>query len=79
MKILTINAGSSSLKYCILDMPNENVIVSGICDRIGSKNSFFSFKINGTSQTVKLICKIKDHRQAVQKMKEILIALKITY
>ena len=35
MKILVINAGSSSLKYQLIDMDNQNVIAKGNCERIG--------------------------------------------
>ena len=35
MKVLVINAGSSSLKYQVLDMENEKVITKGLCERIG--------------------------------------------
>ena len=35
MKILVINAGSSSLKYQLIDMTNESVIAKGLCERIG--------------------------------------------
>ena len=36
MKILVINAGSSSLKYQLIDMDGENVLAKGICERIGA-------------------------------------------
>lgn len=39
MKILVINAGSSSLKYQLIDMTNEDVIAKGICERIGNGGS----------------------------------------
>lgn len=35
MKVLVINAGSSSLKYQLMDMSNENVLAKGLCERIG--------------------------------------------
>ena len=35
MKILVINAGSSSLKYQLFDMDNGNVLARGICEKIG--------------------------------------------
>ena len=35
MKILVINAGSSSLKYQVMDMETEKVITKGLCERIG--------------------------------------------
>lgn len=39
MKVLVINAGSSSLKYKLIDMENENVMAKGLCERIGLDNS----------------------------------------
>ncbi len=44
MKVLVINAGSSSLKYKLIDMDNENVLASGLCERIGLDGS----KLNHT-------------------------------
>ena len=35
MKILVINAGSSSLKYQLIDMENESLLAKGLCERIG--------------------------------------------
>ena len=40
MKILVINAGSSSLKFQLIDMENESVIAKGICEEIGGKSGF---------------------------------------
>ena len=39
MKILVVNAGSSSLKYQLIDMDNEQVIAKGLCDKIGLEDS----------------------------------------
>ena len=38
MKILVVNCGSSSLKYQLIEMENEQVLASGKCDRIGVKS-----------------------------------------
>ena len=46
MKVLVINAGSSSLKYQLIDMDNESVITKGICERIAIEGSFLKFKYN---------------------------------
>ena len=46
MKILVINAGSSSLKFQLIDMDNEQVIAKGICEEIGGA-SRFKFKVPG--------------------------------
>ena len=47
MKILLINAGSSSLKYQLLDMRNEKVIAKGNCERVGLATPFISYKHDG--------------------------------
>ena len=44
MKILVINAGSSSLKYQLLDMTDESVIAKGNCERIGMSGSLIGHK-----------------------------------
>ena len=41
MDILVINCGSSSLKFQLIDVETEEVIVKGICERIGIENSRF--------------------------------------
>ena len=46
MKILVINAGSSSLKFQLIDMEGEKVIAKGICEEIGGKSGF-KFKVPG--------------------------------
>ena len=47
MKILVINAGSSSLKYQLLDMKTEKVLAKGNCERIGLPKPVISYKHNG--------------------------------
>lgn len=62
MKILAINAGSSSLKYQIFEMPSETVICSGIAERIGYEDAIFSLKFNGKKYEETL--SIKNHQEA---------------
>ena len=50
MKILVINAGSSSIKYQLIDMENENVIAKGLVEKIGLKDSRLVHKANGTAK-----------------------------
>lgn len=52
MKVLVINAGSSSLKYQLFDMNGEKVIAKGNCEKIGQQNSFVSYKANGMEKVV---------------------------
>ena len=65
MKILVINAGSSSIKYQLIDMENENVLAKGLCDRIGIEGGNFKHKVEGR-EDYKLDIFMKDHAAAVQ-------------
>ena len=47
MKILVINAGSSSIKYQLIDMENEQVLAKGLCDRIGIPGGSFKHQVPG--------------------------------
>ena len=47
MKILVVNAGSSSLKYQLIDMQTEAVLAKGGCERIGINGSVLKAKVNG--------------------------------
>ena len=47
MKILVINAGSSSLKYQLIEMETEQVIAKGVCERVTMKNSTLTHSANG--------------------------------
>lgn len=72
---MAINAGSSSLKFQLLEMPEEKVIVEGIIERIGLGESIFTIKLNG--QKEKKSGKIKNHSEAVQALLAALIEKKI--
>ena len=63
VKIFAVNAGSSSLKFQLIDMPEEVVITSGIVERIGFNDSIFSIKVNGEKK--EKILPVLDHKQAV--------------
>ncbi|CAM3579782.1 acetate kinase [Erysipelothrix urinaevulpis] len=62
-KVLAVNAGSSSLKFQLLEMPEAEVLASGIVERIGLDNGIFTLKNNGEKNTVTL--DIPDHHVAV--------------
>jgi acetate kinase len=64
MKILSVNAGSSSLKFQMYEMPEEKVLISGVFERIGLENSFYTIKING--EKIKNETELKDHSVAVK-------------
>lgn len=63
MKILVINAGSSSLKYQLIEMDRETVLASGICERIGSGGSFEHKTFDG--RVFKSEIKIENHMEAL--------------
>ncbi|MCI1245626.1 MAG: acetate kinase [Bacilli bacterium] len=63
-KCMAVNAGSSSLKYKLFEMPEEQVICSGIVDRIGHDDGIFKIKFNGKSH--ESVLPITDHAQGVQ-------------
>ena len=75
MKIIAVNAGSSSLKFQLLDMPSESVLVSGIVERIGQDKSVIKIKLNGDKLVENLV--IKDHSVAVDLLLKKLIELKV--
>lgn len=74
-KIMAINAGSSSLKFQLLDMPKETVVTKGIVERIGLEDSIFQIEVNGEKQ--KEIRDIPDHSEAVTILLEKLTGLGI--
>ena len=47
MKILVINAGSSSVKYQLIDMTNDALLAKGLCDRIGIQGGSFKHQVPG--------------------------------
>jgi len=63
MRVLAVNAGSSSLKFQMYEMPEEKVIISGVFERIGIGSSFYSIKING--EKIKKELELKNHDEAV--------------
>ena len=64
MKILVLNSGSSSLKYQVIDVEKEEMLVKGNYERIGQPNSFLTHKVNGVKH--KFEHPAKDHEEAIQ-------------
>ena len=64
MIVLSVNAGSSSLKFQAFDMPDENVLISGTFERIGMKDSFYTIKLNG--EKIKDEVELKNHERAFE-------------
>ena len=74
-KILSVNAGSSSLKFQLLEMPAQTVITKGLVERIGFEDGVFNIKFE--DQKIEKVLPIKDHSVAVQLLVEALLDLKI--
>ena len=59
MVILSVNAGSSSLKFQAFDMPEEKLLISGVFEKIGLKDSFYTIKYDGEKTRKEVY--LKDH------------------
>ncbi len=64
MKILSVNAGSSSLKFQLYEMPEEKVLISGLMERIGDEKSFYTIKLNG--EKIKKETFLENHEKAFE-------------
>lgn len=71
MKVLVINAGSSSLKYQLIDMDSEKAIAKGGCERIGLEGSFCKHKANGKETTI--TSPMPTHKEAIQVVLDALV------
>ena len=63
MNVLEVNAGSSSLKFQMYEMPEEKVLISGVFERIGIGNSFYTIKLNG--EKIRKDVELANHSVAV--------------
>ena len=75
MKILSVNAGSSTLKFSLFEVPENVELINGNFEKIGIGNSFYSVKING--ETLKREVDLKDHSVAVKYLMEELVENKV--
>ncbi len=71
MKILIINSGSSSIKYQLFKMPQEEVICSGLVERIGLANPEIHYK--SENHTIDKICEIPNHEVGLGKIVKFLL------
>lgn len=69
--VMSVNAGSSSLKFQVFKMPEEEVLAQGNVERIGLKDSIFGMKANG--EKYETIQDIEDHAKAVEHLINALI------
>ena len=75
MKILSVNCGSSSLKFQMYEMPEKDVLISGRFERIGVGNSFYSINIRGEKKQVDI--ELNNHAEAVKYLVDELLENKI--
>ena len=74
-KIMAVNAGSSSLKFKLFEMPEEKVIAEGIFEKIGLSDPLFKIKY-GTIEEKQRV-DIKNHQDAVEMLLKVLVDKKI--
>ncbi len=75
MKVLSVNAGSSSLKFSAYEMPEEKLLISGYFERIGMDKSFYTIKVNG--EKIKKEVSLPDHEVAFKFLVDELMDQKI--
>lgn len=71
MKVLVVNCGSSSLKYQLIDMKNEEVLAKGLVERIGIQGSILTQKVNGEKYIVEQ--PMDDHKTAIKLVLDALV------
>lgn len=71
MNVLVLNAGSSSLKYQLMNMETEEVLTKGLCERVGTQESFHTYGLGDNERTDTIY--LPDHREAVRAVLDALI------
>jgi len=79
MNILVVNAGSSSIKYQLIDMTTEEPLSSGLVERIGLEEGIITHKTfaNGEEQKTKEVFPIPDHTVGLKRVAELLVDEKV--
>ncbi len=72
MKIFVLNSGSSSIKYQLIEMPEEKVLAKGLIEKIGMKESIISYQASHLKDKIKTKKEIKDHRAGIKSVLEVL-------
>ena len=75
MKILTINAGSSSMKFSVMEIPENKELINGYFPRIGLDGSFYDVKINGEKLHRDVV--LTNHLEALECVKKELVELNV--
>ena len=74
-KVISVNAGSSSLKFQLYNMPEEEVLCSGIFERIGLESGIFTIKVGGEKHTSNPV--LPNHEVAVDMLLKALVDYKV--
>lgn len=75
MKVMSVNCGSSSLKFSLFEMNDNSLIASGVFERIGLNDSFYTIKYNGEKIKEEIV--LPDHKKAVEVLLDRLISIGI--
>ena len=75
MKIIILNCGSSSIKYQLVEMPENRVIAKGLVEKVGLKESIVKYKTD-SGVDLKLEMHIPDHQKGIEEVLNILISEK---
>ncbi len=75
MKVLVINSGSSSIKYQLFNMPQEEVICSGLVERIGLADAEIHFK--SSTNKIDEVTTIGNHKVGLEKIVNLLLDKKV--
>ncbi len=73
MKIIILNCGSSSIKYQLVEMPENKVIAKGLVEKVGLKDSVIKHK-NEAGADLKMEMSIPDHQKGIEKVLRILVS-----
>jgi acetate kinase len=71
MYILVVNAGSSSLKYQLVDKDTQQVVAKGLCEKVGLEDSFHKYEVGDNEQLAEVY--LKDHFAAIQAVLDTLL------
>ena len=75
--VMSVNAGSSSLKFQVFDMPSEKVLVKGLVERIGLNDAIFSIKVG--DEKFETVTEIPNHTRAVELLIDALLEHNIVH
>ena len=75
MKLLCVNAGSSSLKFQVYEMPEEKVLINGYIEKIGAEDCFWTVKVNG--EKIKRARYLANHTEAAKVLIDELLENKV--